>query len=160
MTEEKAPYGYCTNCAEPFDRPYTHCPFCNAVNPHFEQDLEKNKIYTEEKLRAQMEANRQWVDNNRAEVTAEVDARIEQNLQEMKQAVRNPSSFTKSQKKTTAVTQVKSTPVVNPEDNLGYAFGMKPGNTGAKGNSSCLLWALLAVGGVILLGVGLFLLLH
>lgn len=88
MAEERAKYGYCPKCAEPFDRPYTHCPFCNAPNPHLEKDLQKSRENADAKLKAQLEANRQWVDANRAEVKAETDARIEQNLREMNQQIK------------------------------------------------------------------------
>ena len=153
--QEKAPYGYCTNCAEPFDKPYTHCPFCNAVNAHFEKDIEKSKQNFQDKLAKQMEANREWAAQNQAEVTAEVDARIEQNLAEMKQQLRNPKSLLKNGKTNQAATSI--TPAPRPEDNLGRAFGMKPQNQAQKGNSSCLLWALLVLGGIVLLVIGLWL---
>lgn len=141
MSEEKAPYGYCPNCAEPFDRPYTHCPFCNAVNPHLEQDLEKKRANTNDRLQAQLEANRQWVDQNRAEVTAEVDARIEQNLADMKKSLRSgkfPSNSTTASKPASKVAA---------------------GSTGGRGLSGGII-ALLILGGAVLLGVGLWLLLH
>ena len=89
MSEERATDGYCPNCGEAFDRPYTHCPFCNAVNPHLEKDLAKKKDAVNEKLQQQLKANREWVDANRAEVKAQVDAQIEQNLREMKQQVKS-----------------------------------------------------------------------
>ena len=99
MSEERATYGYCPNCGEAFDRPYTHCPFCNAPNPHLEQDLAKKKDSINDKLREQMEANRKWADANRAEVKAEVDARIEQNLKEMKSQIKSSTgSVTNSAK--------------------------------------------------------------
>ena len=155
--QEKAPYGYCTNCAEPFDKPYTHCPFCNAVNSHFEKDIEKSKQNFQDRLSKQMEANREWTAQNQAEVTAEVDARIEQNLAEMKQQLRNPKNLLKSEKAKTPVPSI--TPAPRPEDNLGRAFGMKPQNPNQKGNSSCLLWVLLVLVGIVLLVAGLWLIL-
>ena len=54
MAEERAKYGYCPKCGEPFERPYTHCPFCNAVNPHLEQDLEKKRQNSDELLKKQL----------------------------------------------------------------------------------------------------------
>ncbi|MBO4651620.1 MAG: hypothetical protein J5653_10560 [Clostridiales bacterium] len=89
MSEERAKYGYCPKCGEPFKRPYTHCPFCNAPNPHLDQDLEKKKDAINEQLQKQLQANREWADANRAEVKAQVDAQIDQNLREMKQQVKS-----------------------------------------------------------------------
>jgi predicted ATP-dependent serine protease len=86
--EERAKYGYCPKCGEAFDRPYTHCPFCNEVNPHLEQDLAKKKDAVSEKLQQQLKANREWADANRAEVKAQVDAQIDQNLREMNQQIK------------------------------------------------------------------------
>lgn len=94
--EERAKYGYCPNCAEPFDRPYTHCPFCNAVNPHLEKDLAKKKDAIQERLEQQMKANREWADQNRAEVKMQVDAQIDQNLKEMNKQIKDTTgAFTK-----------------------------------------------------------------
>ena len=87
MTEEngeKKPYGFCENCAEPFDKPYTHCPFCGAVNKRLDQQLQDTKSRTEELLRKQMQANREWAAANRKEVNDMVDAQHEANLKEMK----------------------------------------------------------------------------
>ena len=96
MAEERAKYGYCPKCAEPFDRPYTHCPFCNEVNPHLEKDLQKSRENADARLKAQLEASRQWVDANRAEVKMQVDAQIEQNLREMNQQIKDTTgAFTK-----------------------------------------------------------------
>ena len=165
MTDEKAPYGYCTNCAEPFDRPYTHCPFCNAVNPHLEEDLQKKKTSVEERLAAQMAANRQWADQNRAEVQAEVDARIEQNLAEMKSLKRptlNSKSTGSAASQATGASAAGTDPALG--EDLGRAFGMKPaaasGKSGSSGSGTGLLIGILAIGGLILLGVGLWMLLH
>ena len=88
MSEERAKYGYCPKCGEPFERPYTHRPFCNAPNPHLDQDLAKKKDAINEQLQKQLQANREWADANRAEVKAQVDAQIDQNLREMKQQVK------------------------------------------------------------------------
>ena len=88
MAEDRAKYGYCPKCGEPFERPYTHCPFCNEVNPHLEQDLAKKKDAVSEKLQQQLKANREWADANRAEVKAQVDAQIDQNLREMNQQIK------------------------------------------------------------------------
>ncbi len=94
--EERAKYGYCPKCGEAFDRPYTHCPFCNEVNPHLDQDLQKKKDAISEQLEKQMKANREWADANRAEVKMQVDAQIDQNLKEMKQQVKDTTgAFTK-----------------------------------------------------------------
>ncbi|MBR3032493.1 MAG: hypothetical protein IKH92_05690 [Clostridiales bacterium] len=96
--EERAKYGYCPNCAEPFDRPYTHCPFCNAVNPHLEKDLAKKKDAIQERLEQQMKANREWADQNRAEVKMQVDAQIDQNLKEMNKQIKDTTgAFTKGE---------------------------------------------------------------
>lgn len=81
---EKKPYGFCENCAEPFDKPYTHCPFCGAVNKRLDQQLQDTKSRTEELLRKQMQANREWAAANRKEVNDMVDAQHEANLKEMK----------------------------------------------------------------------------
>ncbi|MBQ5968270.1 MAG: hypothetical protein IJL60_10920 [Clostridiales bacterium] len=89
MAEERAKYGYCPKCGEPFERPYTHCPFCNEANPHLDQDLTKKKDAVSEQLERQMKANREWADQNRAEVKMQVDAQIDQNLREMKQQVKS-----------------------------------------------------------------------
>ena len=89
MAEERAKYGYCPKCGEPFERPYTHCPFCNAVNPHLEQDLEKKRQNSDELLKKQLEANREWVNQNRAEVKMQVDAQIDQNLREMNRQIKD-----------------------------------------------------------------------
>ena len=88
MSEDRAKYGYCPKCGEAFDRPYTHCPFCNEVNPHLEKDLAKSRDNADARLKAQLEANRQWVDANRAEVKMQVDAQIDQNLREMNQQIK------------------------------------------------------------------------
>ena len=127
------------------------------MNSHFEKDIEKSKQNFQDRLSKQMEANREWAAQNQAEVTAEVDARIEQNLAEMKQQLRNPKNLLKSEKAKTPVPSV--TPAPRPEDNLGRAFGMKPQNPNQKGNSSCLLWVLLVLGGIVLLAVGLWMVL-
>ncbi len=96
MAEERAKYGYCPKCGEPFERPYTHCPFCNAVNPHLEQDLEKKRQNSDELLKKQLEANREWVNQNRAEVKMQVDAQIDQNLREMNRQIKDTTgAFTK-----------------------------------------------------------------
>lgn len=87
--EEKARYGYCENCAEPFDKPYTHCPFCNMPNNNLEKQLQKSKSRTEELLEKQMRENRAWADANAAEVNAMVDAQHEAALGEMKKKL-NP----------------------------------------------------------------------
>jgi len=89
VSEEKALYGYCENCAEPFNKPYTHCPFCNAPNKNLEKQLQKAKSRTEELLEKQMMENRAWADANAEEVNAMVDAQHEANLAEMKQKL-NP----------------------------------------------------------------------
>ena len=96
MAEERAKYGYCPKCGEPFERPYTHCPFCNAVNPHLEKDLAKKKDAIQERLEQQMKANREWADQNRAEVKMQVDAQIDQNLREMNSQIKDTTgAFTK-----------------------------------------------------------------
>ena len=96
MAEDRAKYGYCPKCGEPFERPYTHCPFCNAVNPHLEKDLEKKRQSSDELLKKQLEANREWVNQNRAEVKMQVDAQIDQNLREMNSQIKDTTgAFTK-----------------------------------------------------------------
>lgn len=84
MSEEKQPYGFCENCAEPFDKPYTHCPFCGKPNLRLDQQLQSAKSRTEELLQQQMKANREWAAANRKEVNDMVDAQHEANLKEMK----------------------------------------------------------------------------
>ncbi len=88
--EERAPYGYCENCAEPFNKPYTHCPFCNTPNRNLEKQLQNAKSRTELLLEKQMLENRAWADANREEVTAMVDAQHEANLKEMKDKFLHP----------------------------------------------------------------------
>ncbi|MBP5492736.1 MAG: hypothetical protein J6Y08_07815 [Clostridiales bacterium] len=135
--EERAPYGYCTNCAEPFNRPYTHCPFCNKPNPHFDQDLKKSHLNNQDKLISQLQANRAWVDANRAEVLAETDARIEQNLQDMKQTLRGKGSSFKTAKPAKAAKAA----------------------TAKSGGIPGILIAALILGGIALLIIGLVILL-
>ena len=133
--QEKALYGYCQNCAEPFDRPYTHCPFCNKPNPNLDKQLKLKQQMADQRLQEQLAKNREWVDANRAEVQAETDARIEQNLQDMKQTLRGKGSLPKSGTKTAKA------------------------KSAASGSGSFPYGLLIVIGGVIL-AVGLFLLLR
>lgn len=161
--EERAPYGYCPKCGEGFDKPYTHCPFCNAPNPHLEQDLATKKSKVEEQLAAQMAANRAWADLNREEVTMQVDAQIEQNLEEMKNQL-NPlkkksgsastSSLNSANTTTSGLTRVKSTASPSTDPN-----GVEMPKGIAYGCGGALKWVLILAGAAIL-GIGLWLLLR
>ena len=141
--QEKALYGYCQNCAEPFDRPYTHCPFCNKPNPNLDKQLKLKQQMTDDRLMEQLAKNREWVDANRAQVQAETDARIEENLQDLKQTLRGKGSLSKSSNSAKPVTA---------------AGNASKSVASASGGKSFPYGLLIVIGGVIL-AVGLYLLL-
>ncbi len=165
-SEEKALYGYCPKCGEGFDKPYTHCPFCNAPNPRLDQDLETKKTRVEELLAAQMAANRAWADMNREEVAMQVEAQQEQNLQDMK-AQLNPLNRRKtagsstpglpSENTTSGLNRVGSTSPATPTD---PANGVEMPKGIAYGCGGALIWILVLLGGLALLGIVLWFLLH
>ncbi|MBO4474557.1 MAG: hypothetical protein J5750_06555 [Clostridiales bacterium] len=176
MSEERATYGYCPNCGEAFDRPYLHCPFCNAPNPHFEEDLAKKKDATSDLLEKQMAANRAWADLNREEVTMQVDSQIEQNLEEMKNRL-NPlkkksgssstsnltsgntttSGLSSGETRGSGLRSSKSTMPASAADPNSNGVEMPRGI--AYGCGGALKWILILAGAAIL-GIGLWLLLR
>ncbi|MBR5975487.1 MAG: hypothetical protein IK020_09945 [Clostridiales bacterium] len=175
MSDERATYGYCPKCGEGFDKPYTHCPFCNAPNPHLEKDLETKKSKIEEQLAAQMAANRAWADLNREEVTMQVDAQIDQNLQEMKNQL-NPlkkksgsstsnltsgntttSGLSSGETRGSGLRSSKSTMPASAADPNSNGVEMPRGI--AYGCGGALKWILILAGAAIL-GIGLWLLLR
>ena len=163
-SEERALYGYCPKCGEGFDKPYTHCPFCNAPNPHLDQDLETKKTRVEELLAAQMAANRAWADMNREEVAMQVEAQQEQNLQDMKEQL-NPfkkksgssstSGLTSENPTTSGLSRVGSPSSAASTD----PNGVEMPKGVAYGCAGALKWILL-LGGLALLGIVLWFLLH
>ena len=166
MSEEKAPYGYCPQCGEGFDKPYTHCPFCNAPNPHLEKDLETKKTRVEEQLAAQMAANRAWADLNREEVTMQVDAQIEQNLEEMKTQLNPLKKKSGSSSSSTLGSGNTTTSGLRKTGSTTSASSTDPNINGVEmpkgisyGCGGALKW-ILVLAGVALLGIGLWLLLR